>query len=80
MFTGWSRSRPSKTIKILALRGFVRLVPQQDVPDAHKFAALKEAMDLAERSEEKQLVLERWAMCPRPRPWPWSPPTWKTRR
>jgi HEAT repeat protein len=51
------KTAPSKTLKILALRGFVRLVPQQDAPDAKKLDALKEAMALAERNEEKRLVL-----------------------
>jgi HEAT repeat protein len=51
------KTGPSKTIKILALRGFVRLVPQQDAPEAKKFEALKEALALAERHEEKRLVL-----------------------
>jgi HEAT repeat protein len=51
------KTGPSKTIKILALRGFVRLVPQQDAPDAKKLESLKEALALAERTEEKRLVL-----------------------
>lgn len=51
------RTSPNKTIKVLALRGFVRLVPQQDIPDAKKVDALKEAMQAADRSEEKRLVL-----------------------
>ena len=51
------KSGPTKTIKILALRGFVRLVPQQDAPDAKKLESLQEAMALADRTEEKRLVL-----------------------
>jgi len=51
------KTGPSKTIKVLALRGFVRLVPQQDAPDAQKLQSLKEAMALAERNEEKRLAL-----------------------
>jgi len=51
------KSPPTKTIKVLALRGFVRLVPQQDAPDAQKIEALKDAMAQAERTEEKRLVL-----------------------
>jgi len=51
------KTAPTKTIKVLALRGFVRLVPQQETPDATKLASLKDAMALAERSEEKRLVL-----------------------
>jgi hypothetical protein len=55
---------PTKTIKILALRGLVRLVPLEDVPDAKKFDTLKNAMALADRNEEKQLVLSALANVP----------------
>ena len=55
---------PTKTIKILALRGLVRLVPQEDGPDAKKFEVLKHAMALAENNEEKQLVLSALASVP----------------
>jgi HEAT repeat protein len=55
--TGLIQQGPTKTIKILALRGYVRLVPQDTVPEAAKFAALQNAMTLAERNEEKQLVI-----------------------
>jgi HEAT repeat protein len=51
------KSPPSRTLKVLALRGFVRLVPQQEASDAQKLAALTEAMGLADRDEEKRLVL-----------------------
>jgi HEAT repeat protein len=52
-----AKTSPNKTLKILALRGFVRLVPQQDIPDAKKLDSLTRAMALADRSEEKRLVL-----------------------
>jgi len=55
--SGLMKQGPTKTIKILALRGYVRLVPQDTISDAAKVAALQDAMTLAERSEEKQLVL-----------------------
>ncbi len=55
---------PSPAIKVLALRGFVRLVPMQDVPDAKKLDALKEAMAQADRSEEKRLVLSALGNVP----------------
>ena len=58
------KSPPSKTIKVLALRGFVRLVPQQDAPDAKKLESLKDAMALAERNEEKRLVLSALGNVP----------------
>jgi len=51
------KSPPSKTFQVLALRGFVRLVPMQDAPDAKKVESLKDAMAQAERTQEKRLVL-----------------------
>ncbi len=51
------KAPPTRTIKVLALRGFVRLVPQQDAPDVKKLESLQEAMALADRDEEKRLVL-----------------------
>jgi HEAT repeat protein len=51
------KSPPTRTMKVLALRGFVRLVPQQDASDAKKLESLQEAMALADRDEEKRLVL-----------------------
>ena len=58
------KTPPSKTIKVLALRGFVRLVPQQDAPDAKKLESLKDAMAQAERNEEKRLVLSALGNVP----------------
>ena len=58
------KTAPTKTVKILALRGFVRLVPQQDAPDAKKFDSLKEAMALADRNEEKRLVVSALGNVP----------------
>jgi HEAT repeat protein len=58
------KAPPTKTIKVLALRGFVRLVPQQDAPDAKKLDSLKDAMALAERDEEKRLVLSALGEVP----------------
>ncbi|MGA2253888.1 MAG: HEAT repeat domain-containing protein [Thermoguttaceae bacterium] len=55
---------PTKTIKILALRGLVRLVPQNDALDAKKFDTLKSAMALADRDEERQLVLSALGNVP----------------
>jgi len=51
------KTPPSETIKVLALRGFVRLVPLEDAPNAKKLDSLKDAMREAHRNEEKRLVL-----------------------
>jgi len=59
-----TKTAPTKTLKVLALRGFVRLVPLQDAPDAKKLAALRDAMAQAERPEEKRLVLSALGNVP----------------
>ncbi len=55
---------PTETIKVLALRGLVRLVPQGDMPDAKKFETLRDAMALADRDEERQLLLSALGNVP----------------
>jgi HEAT repeat protein len=55
---------PKNTIKILALRGLVRLVPQSDMLDAKKVDTLKKAMALADRDEERRLVLSALGNVP----------------
>ncbi len=57
-------SPPNRTIQVLALRGFVRLVPQENAPDAKKRKSLQEAMTLADRDEEKRLVLSALGNIP----------------
>lgn len=52
-----ARTTPDKKWKILALRGQLRLIPLQDASPEQKLAALKEAMALIERPEEKRLAL-----------------------
>ncbi len=58
------KTPPTETVKILALRGLVRLVPQEDAPDAQKLETLKEAMALADRNDERQLVLSALGNVP----------------
>jgi HEAT repeat protein len=57
-------SPPNRTIQVLALRGFVRLVPQENAPEARKLKSLQEAMALADRDEEKRLVLSALGNIP----------------
>jgi HEAT repeat protein len=52
-----TRSSTDAKVKTLALRGYLRLIPQQDSPAEKKLAMLKDAMAMAERKEEKRLVL-----------------------
>ena len=58
------KTPPTPSIKILALRGLVRLVPQEDEPDAKKLGTLKNAMALADRDQERKLVLSALGNVP----------------
>jgi len=51
-------------LKILALRGWIRLVPLEEVAPDKKLAALKEAMAMCERKDEKRLVLAAFGNIP----------------
>jgi HEAT repeat protein len=59
-----SKTSTDAKVKILALRGYIRLIPLQNVSDDKKVAALKEAMTTAERKEEKRLVLASLGSVP----------------
>jgi len=52
-----AKTPPTPTIKVLALRGILRLIPQQTGAPEQKLASLKEALALVERPEEKRLAL-----------------------
>ena len=55
--TKLAKTSTNPTLKILALRGYIRLAALQDAPAAKKVEALKDAMGLAKRDDEKKLVL-----------------------
>lgn len=48
---------PTPVMKVLALRGYLRLIPQNNVAPDQKLASVKEALALVERPEEKRLAL-----------------------
>jgi len=52
-----TRTTEDTKFRILALRGRLRLIPMQIVPDAKKISQLREMLPLIERTEEKCLVL-----------------------
>ena len=52
-----AKSSDNKTHQVLALRGYVRLVQEQKVPDDRKAESLGEAMKLAGGAPDKKLVL-----------------------
>lgn len=52
-----AKTPPNPTIKVLALRGLLRLIPLQTVAPDQKLASVREVLALVERPEEKRLVL-----------------------
>ncbi len=55
--TQFAKSSPNETIKILALRGAIRVAPLQAVDEAKKAAILADLFALASRNDEKKLAL-----------------------
>ena len=62
----WVQAPPSPKFKILALRGYVRLVSSQEMAVGKKAAALKQAFGWAGRDEERRLVLASLGSAPSP--------------
>ena len=60
-----ARTATDATSRILALRGELRLIPMQTVPDDRKIAQIGEVLPLVERKEEKRLVLAVLSNLPR---------------
>ena len=52
-----AKNPPASANKVLALRGALRLIPQQEAANEQKLASVKEALALVERPEEKRLAL-----------------------
>ena len=52
-----AKTSQNKTHKILALRGYIRLIGQSSQPADQKLALCKDALGLTDRDEEKKLVL-----------------------
>jgi len=59
-----ARTASDPKFKILALRGWLRLVGQQDAPSEKKMASLKEAASLITRDDERQLLLSALGQIP----------------
>lgn len=59
-----TRTATDNRVRILALRGTIRLIPLQDVTVQKKLAAFKEVLPLVQRNEEKKLLLGALATVP----------------
>ncbi|MHB8901091.1 MAG: HEAT repeat domain-containing protein [Thermoguttaceae bacterium] len=53
-----ARSDIDSKYQVRALRGFIRIVRQFDVPDVQRVQMCSQALEAAQRDDEKQLVLE----------------------
>jgi HEAT repeat protein len=62
--TELAKTSADPKVKILALRGLIRLTGQLDAPPEKKLATLKEAMAQVERNEEKKLALAALSTIP----------------
>ncbi len=52
-----AKTSPNPTYKLLALRGYLRVSGDKDVTAAQRLAMCKEAADLAQRDEERKILL-----------------------
>jgi len=52
--------------QIRSLRGYIRIIRQFDLPDEERLAMCREAFDIAQRNEEKQLLLDTLTRIPSP--------------
>jgi len=59
-----TRTATDRRVRILALRGTIRLIPLQDVTVQKKLAAFKDILPLVQRNEEKKLLLGVLATVP----------------
>jgi HEAT repeat protein len=50
--------------KTRALRGYLRIARQLDIPDAQRLEMCRKALAIAERAEERSLALEAMKRCP----------------
>ncbi len=53
-----AKTSADEKYKIRALRGYIRLVRQFDMPDADRVAMCRTALEVAQRTAEKKLILE----------------------
>jgi len=76
--SGWSNAKPAeallqvarkamdRTTKVLALRGYIKLAGTEAVPREEKLGMYRQAMSLAQRDQERMLVLAGLAKVPMP--------------
>lgn len=61
-----ARTAPQEKYRIRALRGYLRVIRQMDLPDSDRLAMFHQAFEAATRSEERLLALETLGRIPTP--------------
>jgi HEAT repeat protein len=59
-----TKSSSADKYRVRALRGYLRIARQQKMPDAERLAMCREALAVAQRNEERELVLDALKRCP----------------
>jgi HEAT repeat protein len=59
-----SKSSSPDKYRVRALRGYLRLARQLKMPDAERLEMCRQALAVAERNEERELVLDALKRCP----------------
>ncbi len=61
-----ARTAPQDKYRIRALRGYLRVIRQMDLPDTDKLAMFRQAIEAATRPEERLLAIETLGRIPTP--------------
>ena len=61
-----ARTAPQEKYRIRALRGYLRVIRQMDLPDTDKLTMFRQAFEAATRSEERLLAVETLGRIPTP--------------
>ncbi len=61
-----ARTAPQEKYRIRALRGYLRVIRQMDLPDTDKLTMFRQAIEAATRSEERLLAIETLGRIPTP--------------
>ncbi|MHB8864662.1 MAG: HEAT repeat domain-containing protein [Pirellulaceae bacterium] len=61
-----ARTVPQEKYRIRALRGYLRVIRQMDLPDTDKLTMFRQAVEAATRSEERLLAIETLGRIPTP--------------
>ena len=61
-----ARTAPQEKYRVRALRGYLRVIRQMDLPDTDKLTMFRQAVEAGTRSEERLLAMEALGRIPTP--------------